>query len=346
MVAHTLKPVATVDLAARPLRAYRERLGGAVPDAQLALLDAYIVTLVLEFLPGPLALIDLTGAPAEVSCLALAQERVAEVVTWPGPDPTSPTCAACTETLRNQDPGQARLKILPDFGSALRRLDRPAAEPSLQHVVVIAADRQGTVSDLAELALEILDMNRAAIVIALGLGRIGECRQLAALASTFPPDSRRALALARELRGMAQKCSLGLVYDRSHEQVTTTLERIENLFVTNYDYLDLLTEVCDLRAGSARGPTLQASPTSALPLVRGGSAAIDRLLAELEQERTRPLFKAIPLQAARRMTRFARRHRGWLAPRNSLRERLGKSLINLQRDLRLRATTLSEPSEF
>jgi hypothetical protein len=346
MVAHTLKPVATVDLAARPLRAYRDLLGGIVPERQLTLLDAYVVTLVLEFLPGPLALIDLTGAPSEVSFLALAQERVAEVATWPGPDPTSPAFAACTETLRNQDPGQARLKILPEFGSALRRLDPQAGEPSLQRVVVIAADHQGAVSDVSELALEILDMNRATIVIALGLGRIGECRQLAALASAFPPDSRRALLLARELRGMAQNCSMGLVYDRSHGQVTATLERIENLFVTNYDYLDLLTEVCDLRAGSARGRTSQPSPTSPEPCARGSSAAMDRLLAELEQERTRPLFKAIPLQAGRRMAQFARKHRGWLAPPDSFRGRLGKSLINLQRELRSRATTFSEPSEF
>jgi hypothetical protein len=346
MVAHTLKPVATVDLAVRPLRAYRGLLAGVVLERQLALLDAYIVTLLLEFLPGPLALADLTGTPAEVSCLALAQERVARVVTWPGPDPTTSSWAACTQALEKHDPGTARWEISPDLGSALRRLDRPSGEPSLRHLVVIAADRQGAGSGIAELAREILDMNRAAVVIALGLGRIGECRQLAALASTFPPDSRRTLTLARELRGMAQNCSVGLVYDRSHEQVTATLERIENLFVTNYDYLDLLTEVCALRAGGARGRSSQASPTSPEPCVRGGSAAMERLLAELEQERTRPLFKAIPLQAGRRMAQFARKHRGWLAPPDSFRGRLGKSLINLQRELRARATTFSEPSEF
>ena len=232
------------------------------------------------------------------------------------------------------------------MGSALRRLDRPPGEPSLRQIVVIAADREGVVADLSELALEILDTNREAIVIALGLGRIGECRQLSALAFAFPPDSRWALTLARELRGMPQNCSVGLVYDRSHEQVTTTLERIENLFVTNYDYLDLLKEVCELRASSTRGRTSESSPTFTEPIARGTSAAMDRLLAELEQERTRPLFKAIPLQAGRRMARFARRHRGWLAPRNSLRERLGKPLMNLQRDFRARATSLSQSSEF
>jgi hypothetical protein len=126
----------------------------------------------------------------------------------------------------------------------------------------------------------------------------------------------------------------------------TTLERIESLFVTNYDYLDLLKEVCELRASSARGRPSEASPTSPESITRGTSAAMDRLLAELQQERTRPLFKAIPLQAGRRMAHFARKHRGWLAPPNSFRERLGKSLINLQRDFRARATSLSQTSEF
>ena len=60
MVAHALKPVATVDLAARPLRAYRELLTGVVLERQLSSLDAYIVTLLLEFLPGPVAMTDLT----------------------------------------------------------------------------------------------------------------------------------------------------------------------------------------------------------------------------------------------------------------------------------------------
>lgn len=61
MVPQTLKPVATVDLAARPLRAYRDLLKGVVAVRQLSALDAYIVTLLLEFLPGPLALTDLTA---------------------------------------------------------------------------------------------------------------------------------------------------------------------------------------------------------------------------------------------------------------------------------------------
>jgi hypothetical protein len=346
MVALTLKPVATVDLATRPLRVYHDLLKGVFAERQLSALDAYIVTLLLEFLPGPLALFDLTGAPAEVSCLALAHERVARVLTWLGPDPTKSSCVACALALRQHDPGRARWEVLPELRSALRLLDRTPGEPSLRHVVVIAADRQDAVPDVGELALEILDINRAAIVIALGLGRIGECRQLSALASTFPPDSRWAMTLARELRGMAQNCSLGLIYDRSQEQLTTTLERIESLFVTNYDYLDLLKEVCELRASSARRRTLEPSPTSPESITRGTSATVDRLLAKLEQERTRPFFKAIPIQAGRRMAHFARRHRGWLAPPNSFRERLGKSLINLRRELRSRAATLSQTSEF
>ena len=346
MVPHRLKPVATVDLAARPLRAYHDLLKGVVADRQLSSLDAYIVTLLLEFLPGPFALIDLTGAPAEVSCLALAHERVARVLTWLGPDPTKSSCVACALALRQHDQGRARWEVLPELRSALRLLDCPPGETSLLHVVVIAADRQDAVSDVGQLALEILDIDKAAIVIALGLGRIGECRQLAALASTFPPDSPWAMTLARELRGMAQNCSLGLVYERSHEQLTTTLERIENLFVTNYDYLDLLKEVCELRAGSTRGRTSEPNSTFPEPIARGTSAEMDRLKAELEQERTRPLFKAIPLQAGRTMARFARTHRGWLAPRNGFRERLGKSLMNLHRDFRARATSLSQTSEF
>lgn len=268
------------------------------------------------------------------------------MLTWLGPDPTESSCLACALALGQHDQGRAHWEVLPELRSALRLLERTPGETSLRHVVVIAADRQDAVSEAGQLALEILDINRAAIVIALGLGRIGECRQLAALTSTFPPDSPWAMTLARELRGMAQNCSLGLVYDRSHEQLTTTLERIETLFVTNYDYLDLLKEVCELRASSTRGRTPEASPPFPEPIARGTSAAMDRLLAELEQERTRPLFKAIPLQAGRRMARFARRHRGWLAPRNSLRERLGKSLMNLHRDFRARATSLSQTSEF
>jgi hypothetical protein len=171
-------------------------------------------------------------------------------------------------------------------------------------------------------ALRILDTNPRAIVIVLGLGRFGECPKLASLACSFPPESHAKTTLARELRGMAQACSIGLVHERSNDRATIAIHRIEALFVTNYDYLDLLTEVCELRHR-----------------YQYQHDNVDPLCAQLERERTRPLIKAIPLQAGRRMVQLARRYRRWLAPQHSFRDRFGKSLMRFQRNLRDAAET-------
>jgi len=322
MVADWVKSVPTLDLAGRPLRTYRDLLMGVEVERQLSALDAYIVTLLLDFLSGPLAVTDLTRAPSEASSLALCHDKVARVVTWPGEDPTTPSSVASARALASLARGHALWEISPDLGSALRRLGIAPGELSHQHLVVIAEEPDGKTSRLGEMALRILDTNSRAVVIAVGLGRVGECRKLASLACSFPPDSDATITLARELRGMAQACSLGLVYQRSNACATTSLHRIEALFLTNYDYLDLLTEVCEHRDS-----------------FHPEHDDVDLLRAQLERERTRPLIKAIPLQAVRRMVQFARRHRQWLAPEHSIRERLGKSLLRFQRTLQSIAET-------
>jgi len=331
MVADWLKSVPTLDVAGRPLRSYRDLLLGVEVERQLSSLDAYIVALLLDFLPDPLAVTDLTGAPSEVASLALCHDRVARVVTWLGEDPTTPSSVASARALESVAPSHALWEIAPDLGSALRRLGSAPGELAHQHLVVIAEEPDEKTRRLGEMALRILDTNSRTVVLVVGLGRVGECRTLASLARCFPPDSDATITLARELRGMAQGCSLGLVYQRSNEGATTTLHRIEALFVTNYDYLDLLTEVCELR--------------DRYHLEHND---VDRLRAQLERERTRPLIKAIPLQAGRRMVQFARRYRQWLAPEHSFRDRLGKSLMTFQRTMQEAAETAvaGETSEF
>jgi hypothetical protein len=219
-------------------------------------------------------------------------------------------------------PSRASWEIAPDLGSALRRPGSAPGEPSLEHLVVIAEEPDRKTPRLGETAGRILDANSRAVVIVLGLGRVGECRKLASLTGSFPPDSLATLTLARELRGMAQACSLGLVYHRSNECATTALHRIEALYATNYDYLDLLTEVCERRDGD-----------------QFAHENVDLLRAQLEREHNRPLIKAIPLQAARRMVQFARRHRRWLAPRHSVRERVGNFVLRFHRTWQSAAQT-------
>jgi hypothetical protein len=311
MVTDSVKPIPTVDQADRPLRSYRQLLRGVDVDHQLASLDAYLFVLCLEFLSGSAVVTDLTGAPAEVSTLALSHQRVGQVVTWLGEDPTAPSCVASIRALRSLAPNHDRWEIAPNLDSALCRLGESPGELSSQHLVAIAAESASRAAPVSELVRKILDANSRAIVIVPGLGRIGECRALASLVCRFPPDSRARLTLARELRGMVQACSLGLIYEKTNEQAKTLFERIEYLFITNYDYLDLITEACARRDMD----TLHIET--------------DQLRAQLERERSRPLIKAIALQAGRRMAPLARKYRRWLAPPDSFRERLGKAVLKL-----------------
>ena len=346
MVADTLRPVPTVDLADRPLRGYREQLAGTLVDHQLSSIDVYMLTLLFEFLRGPLAVTDLTGLPAEVSSLALRHGRVSRVVTWPGEANGEPSWLACTAALQSLSGDGARWEMSTDLESTVQRARRVPGEVFGQHVAVIAGQRHAEASEVSRIAHAVLDVNPAAVVVVAGLGRIGECRQLVSLACAFAPGSRRKMILARELRGMVQDCSLGFFHDDANDHFMMTLERIENLFITNYDYLDLLAQRRDLRVDNRRGYSSELGPRCRNALLPKRAMEWICYLRRSSAMPKRPLFAAIPLQAGRRMFQFARRHRRWLAPRNSFRERLGKSLMGLQREPRAGTSAGDQTSEF
>jgi hypothetical protein len=308
MVADALMPVLTVDQACRPLREYRERTSGQGLVERLSPIDAYLFALLLEFLRGPIVLTDLCGLPSEVSALALSHHHVNRVVTWMEAG-DSPAALASRQAVEQIDPGCRRWETCSDLDIALRSGAATPSLPQCLQLVVIGAWSTADGRRAAELARDALASHPQAILIIVGLGRFGECQTLASLALAYQPASTYRITLARELQGIGPGCSLGLIYSRSSDHARSALHRIEDLFITNYDYLDLLAEVSELRALRLAGLTAE------------------RPDPDWNQEPGQSRIGTILGDTARRIVRFGRAHRRWIVPPDSHRERLARTIL-------------------
>jgi hypothetical protein len=132
-----------------------------------------------------------------------------------------------------QEPGPPPLKVI--ARSALHEClsDRPGA-------VILVDAREGDPWSLAEDIGQWLDARPDALVMVLGLGRVGECPAIASLLSLSAPGSDKQFRLLRELSEVLMGSRLGLVARRAHPDAATIVERLEQYYTGNYRYLDLL----------------------------------------------------------------------------------------------------------
>jgi hypothetical protein len=236
------RPRPSISTVYRPLEAYWEATRAAGPPDAVAAetldpLDAFLVHRVLDLVPERTVLIDVaiarTGGAS--SLIGLLHPRVRGV--WAVADPESlpgqRAVSSLSDHIGSQERGRAPLEVVA----------RSALHESLadQRGAVILADaRAGDASSLAEDIGRWLDARPDALVLVLGLGRVGECPAIASLLSLSATGSGNGFRLFRELSEVLMGSRLGLVARSDHPDIGTVLERLEQYYTGNYRYLDLL----------------------------------------------------------------------------------------------------------
>lgn len=244
---YTHKPgpfLPTVHGAFKPVEEYLDRLGTAggapaAPRVPLRPIDALLIRLMVSYQPGPPVVVDLTAAATlgTAAALCLTDPSVRRV--------TVPHGAAggwrfiLSRFLKDRDAAAAAELVEAD---GLADAPGSAVEPEYPAIVLTAlGDRSG-----AELAAEVerwLEAAPRAVVVVLGLGEVGNCPGLAALAASCT-GSPRLLALPRELAPALAGSRLAVVGRRSNPVVAEALFRTGRLFADNFRYLDLVRETC------------------------------------------------------------------------------------------------------
>jgi hypothetical protein len=235
-------PVPSIASVYRPIEEYWEAsrpvgLSDTRVSAVLDPLDAFLVHRLLELAPGRPVLIDAAnaGTGGASSLIGLYHPRVRAV--WAVADPESVPSRRALAALRDHlDGGHSRrapLEIMGESELPERLVDRPGA-------VILADARAGDVTSLAEDIGRWLDARADALVLVLGLGRVGDCPAIASLLSLCPPGSATEFRLLREVSEVLMSSRLGIVARRDHPDLAGVLERLEQFYTGNYRYLDLL----------------------------------------------------------------------------------------------------------
>jgi hypothetical protein len=289
---------ATIHSVYQPIEKYRELL--PVPDAdesrpdrakQLPPLDAFLIYLLLDLHPVQPTLVDLAAEATrgETTVLGLTHPRVRRVLAhWSGAAPCGtghpifpPFC--CPEW---QAPPDATLEPLPPQAKTdevCRVLGDPGKRSGTVFLTFTAPGNEG---QLAARVQGFLDAVPKAWVLILGLGRLGECAALETLVASSGSASGRRLCLLRELGEVLSSSRLGLVARRDNLSADEALRRIQQLYTTNFSFLELVknASLAAMRAADIDGPTLKAHPAGWLVENREKTAALERALNEMRHE--------------------------------------------------------------
>ncbi len=309
------------------------------------------------------AIVDLAGAPTwgATTVLWASQDRGRRVLVpaavvggpddreWPGVlreflDELGP------EASLDFYPAGSAAALPPDLPGLRRRDPRP--------VLVCAALSPEAARDLDGNLGPIYDAHPSAVVLLLGLGRLGEDPAVESLSAWTRTHGLRLTAL-RDLSPCLASARAAAIYPPGDAEFPQVLGRIRQLFEGNFDFLTLAHQACTLYLAkgevNARAEELRARCGELELALRDERAAgeelgrrIERVLADrdrqveglrlqIDRECSRPVLKALALQCGRRALSFGRRHRALLAPGDSTREKVARAVMRLQRRLRGRA---------
>lgn len=296
---YTHKPgpfLPTVYGAFKPVEEYLDRLGTAegtpaAPRVPVRPIDALLIRLMVSYQPDRPVVVDLTAADTlgAAAALCLTDPSVRKV--------TVPRGTAggwrfiLSRFLKDRDAGATGELVEAD---GLSEAPGSAVEPEYPSLILTAlGDRSA-----AELAAEVerwLEAVPRAIVIVLGLGEVGNCPGLAALAASCTGSSRL-LALPRELAPALARSRVAVVARRTNPVVAEALFRTGRLFADNFRFLDLVRETClaAVQKVSLDDPSVMVrwpGPDATSPL--GRPAAVKALQQALEtKERELQLLQA------------------------------------------------------
>jgi hypothetical protein len=269
----------------RPVEEYWSHSGlarsfGPDPERLLNPFDALLMHLVLDFTPDRPVLVDLaagaTGGASSV--VGLTHPHVRRVVTVAGaagdPANSDRVVSALQEFGRGSPSGLAHLDVLPAD-------ELPGLLPDLCQAVILVDLRGEGTAGRAEAIRRWLDEQPDALVLLLGLGRVGECPAVESAIRLCSADSGRRLWLLRELGEVLAASGLGMVAMRDHPHVAEILLRIQNLYTGNYRFLELFKAVnlAEIRAAEIDLEVLRSHPSSRSEMPESFRASLRRKLA-------------------------------------------------------------------
>jgi hypothetical protein len=212
-------------------------------------LDAFLVHRLLDLIPGdPLVIDEAMGATGGASCLlGLNHPRVRSV--WAVADRGSPqsasTLSALSRHLEQRGAGTAPLEVADRQDLAIKVADRPGA-------VILMHAGPACAASLTEAVAWWLERRPDALILVLGLGRVGYCPAMASLMNLCTPESEMRFELLRELSEVLIASRLGLVARRDDPGLSEALERLRLAFSGNYRYIDLLRQANDAALSEAQ----------------------------------------------------------------------------------------------
>lgn len=234
---------------------------GLDPEQVLDPFDALLVHLVLERTPGSPVLVDLaiepTGGASSLIGLTHPHARRVVAVSTGETEKADRILSDLGEFNRGRDAGLVPIDVIP-------AADLTASLPELSHAVILADVRGGGMATLADDIGRWLDAQPDALVLLLGLGRVGECPALGSLIRLCTTDSGTKLRLFRELGEALAASQLGMVARQDHPHAAEILLRIQNLYTGNYRFLDLLKSVnlAEVRAAQIDAEVMRTHPLS------------------------------------------------------------------------------------
>ncbi len=203
--------------------------GNAV--AVLEPLDVYLAHLLITVHPGEPAILDLAAeATAGASTLlGLLHPRQSNVRATGGSLSGDRRAyrGAVEEFVQRQGKDLSSLDWLSDAEHSHGAMDL---------VVFVAANKPDVDAEVERC----LNHVPSAIVLVFGLGLVGDCAALDALLKRFPTGSSRRLTLLRESGEALSASTLGMVAQRDNDTAEAALQRLKQLFTSNYSFLGLL----------------------------------------------------------------------------------------------------------
>jgi hypothetical protein len=267
--------------------------GAHGPDVERLLdpFDVLLAHLVLERVPGFPVLVDLaTGSTwGASSVIGLSHPHVGRVVavTRDGSVAGERAVSALRGYVRGRDRGKAPLDVLPigEISASLTRESR----------VVILADARGADADsMAEEVRLATDALPDALILVLGLGRVGECPGIDALLRLGSHASGWRFRLFRELGEVLAASHLGLLARADHPFADEVLLRIRQLYDGNFHFLELLKSVnqAAMQATQVDAEVMKTHPLSRplrveLDALKQEADRANHALAEITDERDR-----------------------------------------------------------
>jgi hypothetical protein len=292
------QPLPTILTVYRPIEAYWEAV--KTPDLEFSgsiePLDALLVHRLLDLVPdAPVIIDEAVAATGGASCLiGLNHPRVRGVwaLTDRGSSQGPSTLSALCRHLGPRDAGSAPLEVA-------ARLDVPTSIADRSRAVILMHAGTGNSASLAEMVAWWLERRPDALILVLGLGKVGHCAAMASLMNLCTPESGMRFELLRELSEVLIASRLGLIARREDPGLTEALERLRLSFTGNFRYIELLRQANDAALREARidEETLRSHHFFWPPL----AAEIDELQRRAREAEVRAAAATLALDAMNRV---------------------------------------------